>query len=104
MAKVIIEHFYWAGKWGLFKIKTHCNECDLTNSILDSLMKKEFKGKSVELVVKPWLDNWIYCLFRSTWHPPIIIVNGKRFFNHSHKNPLVNRNKLRNYVLNLIKA
>ena len=41
--KVIIQHFYWAGKWGPFEIKTHCAECDLTNAILESLMNKEFK-------------------------------------------------------------
>ena len=102
--KVVIEHYYWAGKWGPFEIKTHCAECDLTNAILDSLMKKEFKGKPVQVEVKPWLNHWIYCIFRITWHPPIVIVNGKRFFNHSHKDPLIHRDKLKDYVLKLLKA
>lgn len=93
---VIITQYKWAGSWGPFKIKSRCEECDLTTHHLRALIEKEFKGKNVIFEIKPWLDNAWYCLARGAWHPPIIMINGKLFFQFSHKRPLFDR-------LNLIK-
>jgi predicted methyltransferase len=95
--KIIL--YKWAGKLGPFKIKTNCEDCNLTKSIIDDMMQKEFKGKNVSFEIKPWLDNFFYCLFRFTWHAPIIMINGKKFHQFSHKNPLFDRKELEKEVL-----
>jgi predicted methyltransferase len=58
------------------------------------MMENELKGKNVELEVKPWLDNLFYCLVRGAWHAPIIMINGKKFYQFSEKDPLFDRDKL----------
>lgn len=95
---VVINFFEWAGKLGPFRIKTHCGDCDLTIAILKAMMEDEFKGKDVKLEIKPWLDNFFYCIARGTWHAPIIIVNGKKFYQFSEEEPLFDREKLEQVV------
>lgn len=98
MKPVEIVEYKWSGKWGPFKIKTHCKECDIIKAMLESMHKKEFKGKPVKIKEKPWLDNWIYCIFRGAFHTPIVMVNGKTFHQFSEKNPFFNRKKLADFV------
>jgi len=100
---VKITEYEWAGRKWFFKIKTHCSECDLTKVILKNMLNKEFKGKDVKFEVKPWLDNVFYCFLRGAWHAPIIMVNGRKFHQFSEKDPLVNRKKLAEYVLQKLK-
>ena len=100
---VKIVQYEWAGKKWFWKIKSHCGECDLTKAMLDSMMKNEFKGKDVTFEIKPWLDNIFYCLFRLAWHPPIVMVNGRKFHQFSHKDPLFNKKKLEQLVLKKLK-
>ena len=88
---VSITQYKWAGSWGPIKITSHCEECDLTTHNLRALVEKEFKGKNVTFEIKPWLDNAWYCLVRGAWHPPIIMINGKLFFQFSHKKPLFDK-------------
>ena len=102
MKKVNIELFLWEGKFGPFKIKSHCEECDIEESILKNMMEEDFKGKNVKLTVKPWLDNWLYCLCKFSWHPPILIVNGKKFHQYSYNKPLFDRNLLKKRVFSLL--
>jgi len=98
----IITQFKWAGKLGPFRIKTHCDQCDLNTSILQDMMENEFKDKNVTLEVKPWLDNLFYCLLRGTWHAPIIIVNDKKFYQFREKEPFFDRKKLAAVVENYL--
>lgn len=100
---VTVTEFKWAGKLGPFKIKTSCNECDLTRSFLQNIIKEEFNGKNVIFEVKPWLDNFFYCLFRFTWHTPIIMINGRKFFQYSRKKQLFDRSKLVKKISNMIR-
>ena len=102
--RVVITQFKWAGSWGPFKIKSQCEECDLTTHNLRNLVEKEFKGKNVIFEIKPWLDNAWYCLKRGAWHPPIIMINGKLFFQFSHKKPFFNKDKLVQLVNELLGA
>ena len=99
---VSIIQFKWAGNMGPFHIKTHCDECDLTTSILQDMMENEFKNKTVTLEVKPWLDHFFYCIVRGAWHAPIIIVNGKKFYQFSEKEPIFDRDKLAALVINYL--
>ncbi|RMF55107.1 hypothetical protein D6745_03145 [Candidatus Woesearchaeota archaeon] len=96
---VKITQYKWAGKWGPFRITNKCEECNLATSTIQSMMEKEFKGKDVEFEIKPWLNHWFYCMLRLAWHPPIIIVNGRKFYQFSHKEPLFDRKKLEDHVL-----
>lgn len=77
MANVIIYNYKWEGKWGPFKIKTECGECNLSTGILKALVKDKYKGKPVTLEIKPWLNNWWRVIWRGAWHAPIIMVNNK---------------------------
>ncbi|UCC95915.1 MAG: hypothetical protein JSW40_03985 [Candidatus Omnitrophota bacterium] len=101
---VIITQYKWAGSWGPFKIKSHCEECDLTTHVLRALIEKEFKGKDVNFEIKPWLNNVWYCLVRRAWHPPIIMINGKLFFQFSHKKPLFDKEKLIRLVSGILET
>jgi hypothetical protein len=94
MASVTVTQYKWAGKWGIFRIRSRCNECDLTTSVLQKMIKEGYPGQPVTFEVRPWLDNIWYCLFRGAWHPPIIMVNGKKFYQFSHAHPLFDRKKL----------
>lgn len=91
---VVITDFKWAGKLGPIEIKSPCNECDAITNMLTKMVEEDFRGKNVVLEVKPWLNNMFYCLFRGTWHAPIVVVNGKKFFQFSEKNPYFERSKL----------
>ncbi len=88
--QVLIVQYRWAGKWGPFRIRSACEECDLTRTIIKNLIKNELKRCKVRFVVKPWLDNWVYCLLRGGWHAPIVFVNGKLI----SQGVVVNKNKL----------
>jgi hypothetical protein len=96
---VKITLYKYLGKWGPFRIKEACEECDIASGILKDMMKNEFKGRAVTYEEKPWLNNWIYCLLRGAWHAPIVMVNGRRFHQFSEKDPIFNREKLKEHVL-----
>jgi|TARA_B100002003_G_C14128997_1_gene543065 hypothetical protein len=100
---VKITQYKWAGKLGPFRIKTKCENCDLTTATLKNMMQKEFKDKDIVFEVKPWLDHVFYCIFRLSWHAPIIIVNGRKFWQFSHKNPIFNKEKLEQIILKKVK-
>lgn len=91
--KVVVTQYKWAGQMGPLKIRSTCEECDMTTHSLRALVEKEFKGKNVVFEIKPWLDNAWYCLTRGAFHPPIIMINGKLFFQFSHKDPVFNQSK-----------
>lgn len=101
---IVITQYKWAGSWGPFTIKSHCEECDLTTHTLRLLMEKELEGKNVVFEIKPWLGNAWHCLKRGAWHPPIIMVNGKMFYQFTHKKPLFDKTKLLQLVSGLLGA
>ena len=96
---VKVTQFKWAGRLGPFRIKTTCDQCELTTGILQDIMADELKDKNVLFEVRPWLDNLFYCLVRGAWHAPIIMINGKKFYQFSEKEPLFDREKLVERVL-----
>ena len=99
---VKIVQFKWAGKKFFWEIREKCKECDLTTSVIKNMMNKEFKRKDVSFETKPWLDNFFYCISKLSWHPPIIMVNGRKFYQFSHKKPMFDRSKLADYVLAIL--
>ncbi len=98
MATVTITEYVWAGQKFGIKIKTHCQDCDLTSARIRSMIEKEFKEEDVVFETKPWLDNFFYCLFRLCWHAPIIMVNGKKFYQFHSQQPLFDKTKLAEQV------
>ena len=99
---IVITDFKWAGKLGPIEIKSPCNECDVITNMLTKMIDEDLKGKNAVLEVKPWLNNIFYCLARGAWHAPIIIVNGKKFFQFSEKNAYFDRGKLIDLVNGLL--
>lgn len=99
---IVITDFKWAGNLGPIKIKSPCNECDIATNMLRKMMEEDFRNKNVALEVKPWLNNIFYCLARGAWHAPIIIVNGKNFFQYGRKNVYFDRGKLIDLVNTLL--
>jgi len=71
--------YRYAGKFLFFRIKNRCNECDITNAVLQRLMNEQLKGKPVSLRIVPWLDNWWKVIWVGGWHAPILTVNGRVF-------------------------
>lgn len=76
--KVLIEIYKWEGEFFPFKIKKKCGECSLSTNIIKSVINETSKkGISVELIEKPWLNNWYKVIHKGGWHAPIVLVNGK---------------------------
>lgn len=101
--QVNITLYEWAGKIGPFKIKTHCQDCDIHAAIIKNMIEREFKGKNVKFEIKPWLGNFFYCLARLSWHPPIIVIDNSKFYQFSHHNPLFKRGELKKEILRRLK-
>jgi len=99
---IVITDFKWAGKLWPIEIKSPCNECDIVTGSLRKMLEEDFRGKNVALEVKPWLNNIFYCLARGAWHAPIIMVNGKKFFQFSEKNAYFDRGKLIGLINDLL--
>lgn len=78
-AGVCITLYRWAGRKLFWKIKSECEECDLSVHLIDGLLEKEFNGAPVEFEVKNWLDHLFESLGHGGWHAPVILINGKRF-------------------------
>lgn len=76
--KNIITMYKWSGSWGPFRIKSECEECDITESVLKKLVEDD--KDCVEVEFHDWLPNW-YKLFSkyAAWHAPIILINKKLY-------------------------
>lgn len=94
MNQPVIIMYYWGGeKFGL-KIKSSCRECDINRGILEDMKRKEFKGRSVAIEIKPWLTHLWEALRHGGWHAPVIVVNGKLF----SQGTVVDKGKLTKYL------
>jgi len=99
---VEIVQYKYQGKWGPFKVKSACEECDLTTAILRDMMGNEFRDLDVTFETRPWLNNWIFLFLKGARHAPIILVDDHKFYSYSKKNPLFDRVKLKDVVLKLL--
>ena len=56
---------------------SYCKDCDITvRHIIE--VSENLPGIHVKLSVKPWLDNIFQVLLKGGWHPPVVLVDGKR--------------------------
>ena len=92
--KVVVTQYKWAGQMGPLKIRSTCTECDMTTHRLKKIIEENFQNKPVQFELKPWLGNALYCLSKGAFHPPIIIINEKKFYQFSYKNPAFDQDKL----------
>lgn len=93
-SKIYVVQYKWAGKLGPFKINSNCQECDITTLRLRQIISDNFANGNVDFTIKPWLDNFFYCLKRGCYHPPIILIDGKKFFQFSKKKPFFDEAEL----------
>lgn len=93
--QILITMYYWGGEKFGIKIKKSCAECDINHEMLDDIKQKEFGGRLVNIVLKPWLTNFWESLAYGGWHAPIIIVNDKLF----SQGIIIDRKKLIKSVL-----
>lgn len=77
MVKVIL--YPWAGQKGPIRIKSHCAQCDPTLSLLEDIRSKELAGVTLEVEVKPWLSHLWEALRIGGWHPPVLVIDGRRY-------------------------
>ena len=56
---------------------SYCEECDITIRHIIELSAK-LRDIHIKLSVKPWLDNIFQVLLKGGWHPPVVLVDGKR--------------------------
>lgn len=80
MAKVNITIYKMTG-WQLFFYVPEkvCVECDLSVATVKNLVK-EFPRGAINLEIKKWFNNLPLILVKGGWHPPVITINGKIFF------------------------
>lgn len=71
--------YTWAGQKGPFRIKSYCEECDLTFHLLEEIRKRGLSGAPVRVEIKPWLSHLWEALAAGGWHPPVVVIDGRRF-------------------------
>ena len=76
---VRVTVYPWAGQKGPFRVRSHCAECDLTLHLLEQVREEELAGAPVSIEVKPWLTHLWEALRAKGWHPPVVVIDGKRF-------------------------
>ena len=92
--KINLTEYYWGGTKFFYTIKTHCEDCDIVKARIEGMLKKELKDFKITFTFKPWLNSFFYCLFKGTWHAPILLVNGKKFWQFSEEHPLFDKEAL----------
>ena len=66
------------GKQLFFNVdESYCEECDITIRHIIELSEK-LPDIHIKLIVKPWLNNMFQVLLKGGWHPPVVLVDGKR--------------------------
>ena len=76
---VKITVYRWEGRFGFLRIRSECEECDLTTHLLSRLQETTFRDRPVSLTILPWLDNWWRILWRGAWHAPVVMIAGRIF-------------------------
>lgn len=76
---ILITIYKWEGSFFPFKIKQQCGECSLSLKVIKHVIEKVKKedGVEINLIEKPWLNNWYRVLHKGAWHAPIIFVNNE---------------------------
>lgn len=71
-----ITVYRFTGRQGLFTVPERwCEECDLTVKAVERVAR-EFPG--AEVVVRPWFVHLPQALWHGVWHPPGVVVDGRR--------------------------
>ncbi len=66
------------GKQLFFNVdESFCEECDIIIRHIIELSER-MPDINIKLTVKPWLDNIFRVLLKGGWHPPVVLVGGKR--------------------------
>lgn len=66
------------GKQLFFNVdESFCEECDLTIRRIIELSER-LPDIHIKLTVKPWLNNMFRVLLKGGWHPPVVLIGGKR--------------------------
>lgn len=96
MKPVTVTVYLWEGERFGIKIKSKCEECDISIAIIKNLINKEFKHKPIKLVIKPWFNYAFEAFFKTKggWHAPIIAVNNRRI----SQGKVVNLDKLKTVI------
>ncbi len=81
-AGVVITVYPVTGKQ-LFLLRVperFCRECDLTiHQVERAADALRARGVPVSVGVKPWLRYLFSALRHGGWHPPVVVINGRRF-------------------------
>jgi len=77
MNSIRITIYRWAGRKWFFRARARCVECDLTEAQVRHLLSAH-PDWPVEIEIKPWLNHLWECLRHWGWHPPVVLVEGKR--------------------------
>lgn len=69
--------YRWAGeKWG-FRLRESCVECELAVAQARSVASVH-PDWPIRVTVKPWLTHLGEALWLGGWHPPVLVVDGRR--------------------------
>jgi len=76
-AEVEIEIYVVTGRHGLLKIpESFCKECNLFYQSARKAAERADKGVNIE--VKSYWTRFLRPLIRGGYHPPVMLVNGKK--------------------------
>lgn len=74
---VTITVFRITGRQLFFTVPDRvCEECDLTVQVARSVA--DCHPGRVVVEIKPWLNHLPSALWRGGWHPPVVLVDGRR--------------------------
>jgi hypothetical protein len=61
-----------------FKVNpASCRECDLMVNVVEKALDELSEVVRAKLEVKPWLNYFLFSIFRGGYHPPVLIVEGR---------------------------
>lgn len=96
---IVVTIYTFAGKRFIFNIPwRHCKDCDLTVSLVTSLVK-ELGSDRIKIVVAPWHERIIGAFSKKNWHTPAVLIDGETF----SEGALPNMEKLREELLRRLK-
>ena len=78
--KIVITVYPIAGRQLFFRVpKSFCKECHLAIRAVLRAIEELGNPPEVQVRVRPWLNYLPLALFRGGWHPPVIVIDGRRF-------------------------
>ena len=78
--RITVDVYPIAGRQLFFRVPDWvCRECNLAVRAVQQVVEGLGNPKEVRVRIRPWLNYLPMALMCGGWHPPVVVINGKRF-------------------------